>query len=205
MIEERSLLSIFAEVRIAVERQSGFAAAERKLPLRNWRQIPHVLFDNIDGSFQLASGDPEDASSANGDWQTDPRFCRVNESALQQAIKLRGEGLMGVGPQGDAVRACIVEGALGDLGIAKIGYDAEARSVIVNQTNTASPFRAGDRIARVNVAIPSQPRQGFTFGSLEVFNDMLARIYFSPGSKFAFGWRRSDGTLPASGFEPRSF
>lgn len=205
MIEKRPLLSIFPEVRIAVERQSEFAADDRNLSTKLARQIPHVLFDNIDGRFQLARGDSSEMPAVRADWRMDPRFCRVDEDARQQAIKLRAEGQMGLGPGGDAVRSCLVEGALGDLGIAKIGYDAEARSVIVNQTNTASTFRAGDRISLVNVALPGQARQRFTPTSLDAFNDMLARTYFSPGSKFAFGWRRSDGTLPASGFEPRSF
>lgn len=206
--EERPLLSIFADVRITVERQSSYAATDRNLPLRSWRQIPHVLYDSIDGRFQLTTaeaGEEGDTGPTGLDWRADARLCRVDEDARRAALAAREQGQIGLGPEGEAVRACILEAALGDLGVAKVGYDAEANSVIVSQTNTASSFRSGDRIALVTVVRDGQPRKRFTFTSLEVFNDMLARSYFSPGSKFAFAWRRNDGTLPASGFELRSF
>lgn len=207
MVEDRALLSIFTDVRIAVEHQSGFAAAERvqEGSLQNLRQIPHVLMDNIDGSFRLASAGDGGNPAAGSDWRADPRLCRVEEEARQEALQLRVDGQMATGVVGDAVSACIVEAALGDLGIAKIGYDAEERSVIVSQPNTVSSFRAGDRIALVNVLTEGEPRQRFSFSSLDQFSDLLARTYFMPGRKFAFGWKRSDGTLPASGFEARSF
>lgn len=205
--EERPLLSIFTDVRIAVEHQSGFAAAERVRSgaLQRLRQIPHVLIDSIDGRFQLADSGTSTETDESADWRADPRLCRVDPEALQQAIALRAEGKMGAGVLGDAVKACIVEGALGDLGIAKVGYDAEERSVIVGQASTVSTFHDGDRIAIVNVFLAGEPRQRVSFGSLGVFNSLLARTYFLPGSQFAFAWKRSDGTLPGSGFEARSF
>jgi len=76
--------------------------------------------------------------------------------------------------------------------------------VIISQTNTASDFRPEDRIPMANVT-PDGQRQRYFFNSLDVFRGMLASTYFEPGSKFVFGWRRNDGTLPASGFAQKSF
>ncbi|MEM0921541.1 MAG: caspase family protein [Pseudomonadota bacterium] len=204
--EERPLLSLFTETRLAVEQDSVFAALDRGLPTLGWRQIPHVLYDTINGGFSLFQPEtPGDLPGGGADWRADPALCRVDPDKRDEALALRSDGRLGAGPEADAMRACILEAALGDLGILKLGFDADARSVIVSETNTASSFRPQDRIPMANVVLEGQSRQRFSFQSLDIFQDMLARHYFSDGSKFVFGWRRADGTLPASGFEPRNF
>lgn len=204
--DKRTLLSIFTDVRLAVEAQSVFAASDRDLPILGWRQIPHVLYDTIDGSFSLSEPKVSGpVGSASSDWRQDAQICRIDPEKRDEALALRDQGLVVEGPEKNVVNACILEAALSDLGIAALGFDADGKSVIVSRTNTASAFRSQDRIARVNVVLEDQPRERYSFQSLDDFRNMLAANYFLPGSKFVFGWRRSDGTLPASGFEQRSF
>lgn len=206
--DDRPLLSLFTEVRLEVEQQSTFAASDRGLPPLGWRQIPHVLYDTISGGFSLSQSPAagEVAQTDGADWRRNAQLCRVDPAKRDEALALRAAaGSAEDGPDGTALRACILEAALGDLGILKLGFDADAKSVIVSETNTASSFRSQDRIAMANVVLQGQPRQRFSFQSLDIFQDMLARHYFAEGSKFVFGWRRTDGSLPASGFEPRNF
>lgn len=203
--DQRPLLSIFTDVRLKVEAQSRFSASDRGLPSLGWRQIPHVVYDTIDGAFSLAPADREQAKgTAVSDWRENPRLCRVEQVYRDEALSLRAAGAMGATPDGDAIRSCILEAALGDLGIASLGFDADGASVIISQTNTASDFRPEDRISMANVTRNGE-RERFFFQSLDVFRNMLASNYFDPGSKFSFGWRRNDGTLPASGFAQKSF
>ncbi|MEM6824516.1 MAG: caspase family protein [Pseudomonadota bacterium] len=205
LTEDRPLVSLFTEVRMAVEAQSRFSATDRGLPILEWRQIPHVLYDTIDGSFSLVSADVDEETTANAsDWRDDGRLCRIENEFLEEALSLRQQGIADTSPQAQAVKDCILEAALSDLGISSLGFDAEGGSVIISQTNTVSEFRTNDRISMANVMLEGR-RERFFFQSLDVFQDMLASTYFEPGSQFAFGWRRNDGTLPASGFARKDF
>ncbi len=206
MEENRPLLNIFTDARLDVERLSARAASSRDLPNRQGLQIPHVLFDTINGQFNLADVSKTAVDSARfADWRIYPPACRFNVEDRQEALQLRSEGRLGSSAEGRSIQACLLAAALGDLGIEKLAFDSDRNGVVVALSGPDSPFRNGDLIQMANVKPAGERRERFNFRSLDVFGDMLAQHYFVEGSNITFAWRRSDGSLPASGFESRNF
>ncbi|KPA21266.1 hypothetical protein shim_27310 [Shimia sp. SK013] len=202
MENDQPLLSVFAETRIEVEKISRRAADFRNMPGRQGLQIPHVLFDTINGQFNLADVSGTLSSTSLGtDWRHDPQVCRFAPDSLQEALALRAQTGIASNPQ---ARACILAAALADLGIEKLGFDSSLGGVIVVQTTPDALFGRGDLITRVTVSNP-EGREKLRFKQLSDFSGVLAQYFDEPGHKLVFSWKNEEAEGKKSGFKGIEF
>ncbi|MEO1732402.1 MAG: caspase family protein [Pseudomonadota bacterium] len=206
MSQDRPLLSLFTEARLEVERLTVAAASARNRPDRQGLQIPHVLFDTINGQFNLADASDTSVDAVQfADWRLQPQSCRFNPDSLGEALQLRDGPAALEGAEEQAVKSCILAAALGDLGIQRLSFDDSRRGVVVALSGPDAVFRNKDLISMANVTPSGENRQRYNFRSLDIFRDMLSEHYFTPGHNITFAWKRNDGTLPGSGFTSRDF
>lgn len=204
--ENRPLLDIFMEVRREVERLSGQAADDRGLAGRGSLQIPHILYDTINGEFNLANVSSTAVDAAlRADWRIAPQACRFDPLNRDEALAIRSEKGIGTDSEGQSVRDCIVAAALGDLGIEKLTYSPDRNGPVISQSAAESAFATEAVIRTVTVTPQGQGRQSVPPVSIDVFYEMLANNYFAAGTNITFGWQRDDGGLPPSGFLQKNF
>ncbi|MGR3637405.1 MAG: caspase family protein [Shimia sp.] len=202
MEKDEPLLTVFAETRIEVEKISRRAADFRNMPGRQGLQIPHVLFDTINGQFNLADVSGTLSSTSLGtDWRHDPQVCRFSPDSLQEAHALRAQTGIENNPQ---ARACILAAALADMGIEKLGFDSSLGGVIVVQTTPDALFGRGDLITRLTVS-NSEGREKLRFKQLSDFAGVLAQYFNEPGHKLVFSWKNEEAEGKKSGFKGIEF
>ncbi|WP_270732664.1 hypothetical protein [Shimia sp. Alg240-R146] len=198
MENDEPLLTVFAETRIEVEKISRRAADFRNMPGRQGLQIPHVLFDTINGQFNLADVSGTLSSTSLGtDWRHDPQVCRFSPDSLQEALALRAQ--TGIDNNSQA-RACILAAALADMGIEKLGFDSSLGGVIVVQTTPDALFGRGDLITRLTVS-NSEGSEKLRFKQLSDFAGVLAQYFNEPGHKLVFSWKNEEAEGKKSGFK----
>ncbi|WP_157598974.1 hypothetical protein [Tateyamaria omphalii] len=206
MTEDRPILSIFAETRIEVERLSKYAAAGRGLPDRQGLQIPHVLFDTIDGQFSLANASATRADAASlADWRVDAQACRFNPLNLDEALKLRGTSAFDDPAEGRVIRACILAAALGDLGIEKLTYDSERAGVVVSNSSSSGNIQQGDLISRAMILDDARNRTQVRITGIDIFYEILEDHYFKDGWLMSLLRTRVDGSNSDTSFESIRF
>ncbi|MEL6643303.1 MAG: caspase family protein [Pseudomonadota bacterium] len=184
--DDRPLLSVFADVRIEVERMSRRAADAAGATGQRQLQIPHVLFDTINGRFSVANVANTSLNVAPGaDWRIDPRACVLNEDYLAEALAARDTApVRSIGTTNtDSVNACIAAAALSDLGIEGLNYAPEHNGVRVLQSSPGKRVENDDIISRLTFVEADGPQRYRNFGSIEEFREVLARHYFREETK----------------------
>jgi hypothetical protein len=180
--EDRPLLSIFADARIEVEGLSRRPAKAKGDERRAALQIPHVLYDTIDGRFNMANPAATlDDRTQTDDWRVDPFVCRVREEALAEALGLRANQTWENGVEQSAVQACIVSAAYADLGIDSLSYDGAREGVVVARVGADSKLATGDLIARINVKCDGKNTERERLETMDQFLSLLNTYYFSSG------------------------
>lgn len=187
--QDRPLLDIFTEVRISVEQSTQSKAEDRR-----GLQIPHVLFDSINGSFTVANSartalfgvDEQDEAA----WKQDPLVCRLRETQLAQAVALRSDGAN----LDEQIRQCILYSTYGALGIEEVSEGAGGKGVAVTRTNPSGDlsasrllgtqvdgkFQQDDVIDLVNFQDAEGKRTRLNPPTIDSFHDLLVEHFYKP-------------------------
>ncbi|WP_420862018.1 caspase family protein [Algirhabdus cladophorae] len=204
--ENRPLLDIFVDVRQQVERLSINAARDKNLPGRSFLQIPHILYDTINGQFNLANvADTSVDDALNADWRLAPQACRFDSESRNEALAIRTQNGVSDDGEGQAVRNCIIAAALGDMGIERLTYDNDRNRPVVDQVSPDSSFVLNSVVKSMTVTPKGERRKSIPPTSIDIFYQTLAENYFADGTNITFGWQRYDGGVPPSDFVQKNF
>ncbi|WP_299967501.1 caspase family protein [uncultured Roseobacter sp.] len=185
--EDQPLLAAFTNARIETERLSLKAAAFRGLPPRSHRQIPHIVHDTINGRFNLF--DPSATlieASQSADWRLAPSSCRVNENSLNEALALRDASPNPSKEDLDALRACILQAGLQDLGVDKITFDGARGGVVFSSVSADSAFKKADLVNSISIVRVDGAPDRVTLRDLNQFQEVLYENVRRPGTTMYF-------------------
>lgn len=187
------LLEVFTKTRIGVEKLSSVTAAGTGAAGRQALQIPHVLYDSINGAFSL--NQPLSAMEfLDTDWRKAPSACRASPAALEEALSLRGDQSWSSSEERAAMEACIVEAAAGEMGIQKYSFAEDGGGQVeVVQGAKDRVFQSGDVISRIMVYDDQNKRTDvLKLNDLEVFKSALASHAFKDGWSMRMYTKRDD-------------
>lgn len=190
---DEPLLKLFAEARIEVEKSSRVAAAQDQKIGRSGLQIPHVLFDSINGEFSLANPTrTQNQTIASADWRSDPRACVANERKRNEALALReSSGFNASSDDAQAVSLCLTEAALNDMGIQSMSFDADEGGVVVKSAIVGNKLQKGDILSFPIVIDAKGDVQDFEINSVKDFRELLGAHYFRAGGSIGLLRKRT--------------
>ncbi|MEL6451440.1 MAG: caspase family protein [Pseudomonadota bacterium] len=186
------LLEDFIQARVDVE---TLMAQNPRMP-RSQYQIPHIVYDNINGQFSMKAPvveprtepqpEPEAVEPESIGWQSDPEICRTNVTALDEALEARRQdGWDRVSREAHIVD-CIYNGALARLAIAGLSFNVDDNEMVTfTQTETSSPLRSGEALERLIARSPTVGNISLTRPTLEEFRETLAQTSFEDGASLA--------------------